>query len=792
MKSILFLICFCCSFSLSAQAPFMDNIINSSKEGILSNNPNLSISKFNDKSKADNCKFYLKYPPVVSSFYNTKDSWEKIELNVKDEYSKYDIELSIKFHFYYSQVEINYKMYDDGTHGDSIENDHVFTNDNVYFPYKGNEIIETISPCPITMYIKYLSNNSIIHLDEVSMDFYNINSDFLANLKEPEFKYLNYEKSVIWATNFIAINKNKNWIELDYQPHGSGCGFDYKYVESESILYNYWDESQIISNSDNNFYLQADFIEPFGQYTYPNGERIYLGTRGLFGPFVHELLHRWNVEMNNYLGFSYNDTFGGHHAPMFRPSSGFLYQSYSRYPWLYDEGAEKNIIQENDSTYSLTYKYNSESDHNKNKQIYNDYEQYIMGILPIDSVKFPIYFLKGFIKSVDEIDSLTGYWTYVTKIYFKNLVEIDKPKLVDAKKRFLDAHGGNDDFLSGDTINVIPVFNLTKNPSIEELKIINFFCSDISRKGSTNINYKYYGLDFLTYYEATKGKGIIVCNVPIPKKQIVNAGTDQLVNEGATVTLNGFASSDPNGNILSYKWTAPPGITLSSTTVANPTFIAPQVNTDSNYTFSLVVNDGTIDSPIDQVVITVKNINKKPIAKAGLDQSANEGATITLDGSASSDPDGNPLTYKWIAPPFITLSSTTDAKPTFLVPEVKKDSILSFYLTVNDGMEYSVPDTVLIKVMNVIKVGNTEISSTVFKVYPNPTSGIIILELNQNTGKKTEVSVLNLIGAEVLRKELTNVDNCMIDLSNQVSGIYLLKVFIDNQQYIVKLVIRKE
>ena len=128
------------------------------------------------------------------------------------------------------------------------------------------------------------------------------------------------------------------------------------------------------------------------------------------------------------------------------------------------------------------------------------------------------------------------------------------------------------------------------------------------------------------------------------------------MNEGTTVTLDGSASSDPDGNALTYKWTAPAGITLSSATSAKPTFIAPEVTANTNYTFALVVNDGTIDSPIDQVVITVKNVNKAPIANGGIDKSVNEGAIVTLDGSASSDPDGNPLTYKWTAPAAISLS----------------------------------------------------------------------------------------------------------------------------------------
>jgi len=89
---------------------------------------------------------------------------------------------------------------------------------------------------------------------------------------------------------------------------------------------------------------------------------------------------------------------------------------------------------------------------------------------------------------------------------------------------------------------------------------------------------------------------------------IANAGPDQTVNEGATVTLNGSASSDPENDALTYVWTAPEGITLNSTTSANPTFIAPEVFVDTQYNFSLVVNDGNVDSPADKVTITVNNV----------------------------------------------------------------------------------------------------------------------------------------------------------------------------------------
>lgn len=79
--------------------------------------------------------------------------------------------------------------------------------------------------------------------------------------------------------------------------------------------------------------------------------------------------------------------------------------------------------------------------------------------------------------------------------------------------------------------------------------------------------------------------------------------------------------------------------------------------------------------------------NKRPKAKAGQDMTVTSGDTVKLDGSASSDPDKDELTYKWtqIAGPSIKLSDETAVKPTFIAPVVQQKTVLTFQLTVNDG-----------------------------------------------------------------------------------------------------------
>lgn len=105
---------------------------------------------------------------------------------------------------------------------------------------------------------------------------------------------------------------------------------------------------------------------------------------------------------------------------------------------------------------------------------------------------------------------------------------------------------------------------------------------------------------------------------------IANAGVDQNVNETALVTLNGTASSDADGDALTYSWTqtAGPAVVLSNSSSASPTFTAPHVSATTPLTFSLVVSDGIANSTADTVTI---NVNDVPISWLPLsNQNVNE------------------------------------------------------------------------------------------------------------------------------------------------------------------------
>ena len=174
---------------------------------------------------------------------------------------------------------------------------------------------------------------------------------------------------------------------------------------------------------------------------------------------------------------------------------------------------------------------------------------------------------------------------------------------------------------------------------------------------------------------------------------VANAGTAQSVTTGAVVTLSGTGSTDANGDTLTYRWTLASKptnstATLSSATAASPTFTA---DLSGTYLANLEVNDGKVDSSnVGTVAVTAAAANSAPVANAGTTQTVtrvNGTITITLNGTGSTDANGDTLTYKWTiayqpSTSTVTLSSSTVASPTITATVA---GVYVFSLVVNDG-----------------------------------------------------------------------------------------------------------
>ncbi len=104
---------------------------------------------------------------------------------------------------------------------------------------------------------------------------------------------------------------------------------------------------------------------------------------------------------------------------------------------------------------------------------------------------------------------------------------------------------------------------------------------------------------------------MIDLTAPPNSPPIAYAGSDQTVNEGDSVNLDGTGSSDFDGDPLAYSWTqtAGPAVTLTGGDTETPSFTAPMVDTDTTLTFELVVNDGTVDSDPDAVNVLVLDVS---------------------------------------------------------------------------------------------------------------------------------------------------------------------------------------
>jgi hypothetical protein len=119
-----------------------------------------------------------------------------------------------------------------------------------------------------------------------------------------------------------------------------------------------------------------------------------------------------------------------------------------------------------------------------------------------------------------------------------------------------------------------------------------------------------------------------------------------------------------------------------------------------NYFTAWVEEPDGDTGPISDYVILELAANAPPTAEAGGDQTVDEGETVGLDASGSSDSDGSIESYSWTQTggPSVDLMGTDSQVPTFDAPDVSSDRTLTFELEVTDDDGATATDTVSVTV----------------------------------------------------------------------------------------------
>jgi hypothetical protein len=118
-------------------------------------------------------------------------------------------------------------------------------------------------------------------------------------------------------------------------------------------------------------------------------------------------------------------------------------------------------------------------------------------------------------------------------------------------------------------------------------------------------------------------------------------------------------------------------------------------------------------------ILFLNQSNQAPVANAGLDQTAHQGSSVTLDGSASFDPDENyPLTYHWNikskpSGSFVALSDATIMNPTFLTDSFG-DYVIDLIVADSSGQS-SAPNEVMISTFNTAPVADAGVDQVIIE-----------------------------------------------------------------------------
>ena len=177
----------------------------------------------------------------------------------------------------------------------------------------------------------------------------------------------------------------------------------------------------------------------------------------------------------------------------------------------------------------------------------------------------------------------------------------------------------------------------------------------------------------------------------------VDAGSDMTIDDGEAIQLHA-SGSDPNNDTVSYEWSQIEGPDATLPDMANQD-ITLTLSEAGLYRFSVVCSDSVNVSAPDEILVTINADNHAPTAFAGQDMDVEAGSRVILDGSGSTDPDGDEIDYTWtqVAGAQVLLQDALSPNPWF---DTDAEGTMEFELVVSDGRVSSMTDRMVVRVLS--------------------------------------------------------------------------------------------
>ncbi|MEN9798436.1 MAG: hypothetical protein RL653_2132, partial [Pseudomonadota bacterium] len=166
-------------------------------------------------------------------------------------------------------------------------------------------------------------------------------------------------------------------------------------------------------------------------------------------------------------------------------------------------------------------------------------------------------------------------------------------------------------------------------------------------------------------------------------------GPNALQADERTAVQLQAAALDPDGDALTWNWAQVGGPDALSVTGADSpalSLVVPEVPGDVVLAFAVTAKDPEGAEAFATVRLLARNVNRAPLASIRGPGSVLRGEAVLLDGTGSSDPDGEPLTWSWRQVSGTVLDGGVAVGPawSFAAPAVEAEETLTLELTVTD------------------------------------------------------------------------------------------------------------